>query len=51
MQSYMSDVIVREGWLQWNESFETNLFYGEYNNHWLGASIEKWVRWLSVHMF
>ncbi|KAM4081757.1 hypothetical protein ACJW30_11G116200 [Castanea mollissima] len=50
MQSYMSDIIVPEGWLRWNESFESTLFYGEYNNHGLGAITKKRVKWIGVHV-
>lgn len=50
MQSYMSDIIMPKGWLRWNKSFESTLFYGEYKNYGPGASTKKRVNWKGFHV-
>ncbi|XP_038905308.1 pectinesterase/pectinesterase inhibitor PPE8B-like [Benincasa hispida] len=46
MQSYMSDAIRPEGWLEWNGDFALNtLFYAEFMNHGPGARLAKRVNW------
>jgi pectinesterase len=50
METFMSNIINLEGWLRWTSSFESTLFYGEYKNIGPGASTDKWVNWLGVHI-
>ncbi|GLJ09556.1 hypothetical protein SUGI_0111750 [Cryptomeria japonica] len=47
MQSYLDDIIQPKGWVPWNASdFALNtLFYGEYKNYGVGASVEARVNW------
>ncbi|KAE9448909.1 hypothetical protein C3L33_19221, partial [Rhododendron williamsianum] len=46
MQSYMSNAIRPEGWLEWNGDFALDtLFYGEYMNYGPGAGIGSRVKW------
>ena len=46
MQSYMSEVVRPEGWLEWNADFALNtLYYAEYHNSGGGAALERRVRW------
>lgn len=51
MQSYMSNAIRPEGWLEWNEDFALDtLFYGEYMNYGPGAGIGSRVKWPGFHV-
>ena len=50
METFMSNIINPEGWLRWTSSFESTLFYGEYKNTSPGASTNKRVNWLGVHI-
>ncbi|XP_054821491.1 pectinesterase/pectinesterase inhibitor PPE8B-like [Prosopis cineraria] len=46
MQSYMSEVVRPEGWLEWNGDFALDtLYYAEYLNYGAGAAPEKRVKW------
>ncbi|KAK9102376.1 hypothetical protein Sjap_019630 [Stephania japonica] len=50
MQSYMSNVIRSEGWLEWQGNFALDtLFYGEYMNFGPGASLSNRVKWPGFH--
>ncbi|XAR67229.1 Pectinesterase [Bertholletia excelsa] len=50
MQSYMSNAVRHEGWLEWNGDFAlNNLFYGEYMNYGPGAGLGSRVRWAGFH--
>ncbi|KAB1209684.1 Pectinesterase/pectinesterase inhibitor PPE8B [Morella rubra] len=52
MQSYMSNVIRSEGWLEWNGSLHLDsLFYGEYMNYGPGAGLGSRVKWPGYHLF
>lgn len=52
MQSYMSNAIRPEGWLEWNgEQYLETLYYGEYSNHGPGAGLGNRVRWPGYHIF
>ncbi|CAI8610917.1 unnamed protein product [Vicia faba] len=51
MQSYMSDAIKPEGWLEWTGSFALDtLYYGEYMNSGPGAVVTNRVRWSGYHV-
>ncbi|XP_028787025.1 pectinesterase/pectinesterase inhibitor PPE8B [Neltuma alba] len=46
MQSYMSEALRPEGWLEWNGDFALDtLFYAEFQNYGAGAALEKRVKW------
>ena len=50
MQSYMSNAIRPEGWLEWNRDFALDtLFYGEYMNYGPGAGLGSRVKWPGFH--
>ncbi|CAJ1940608.1 unnamed protein product [Sphenostylis stenocarpa] len=50
MQSFMSEVIRAEGWLEWNGNFALDtLYYGEYLNTGAGAGIANRVKWTGYH--
>ncbi|CAI9783418.1 unnamed protein product [Fraxinus pennsylvanica] len=50
MQSYISNAIRPEGWLEWNETFAFGtLFYGEYMNYGPGAGLGSRVKWPGYH--
>lgn len=52
MQSYMSDVLRPEGWLEWNGDFALDtLYYAEYMNRGSGAGVEKRVKWPGFQAF
>lgn len=52
MQSFISNAIRPEGWLEWNGNFALDtLFYGEYMNHGPGAGLEKRINWPGYHKF
>ncbi|KAL1805008.1 hypothetical protein ACET3Z_028076 [Daucus carota] len=46
MQSYISNAIRPEGWLEWNTTFALDtLYYGEYMNYGPGAGLGNRVKW------
>lgn len=46
MQSYIGDVIVPQGWAEWDKDFALKtLYYGEYANRGPGAGTSKRVKW------
>lgn len=50
MQSYISNAIRPEGWLEWNGDFALNtLFYAEFMNYGPGAGLAKRVNWPGYH--
>lgn len=52
MQSFLSNVIRPEGWLEWNGDFALNsLFYGEYMNYGPGAGLGSRVKWPGYQVF
>ncbi|XP_058729894.1 pectinesterase/pectinesterase inhibitor PPE8B-like [Vicia villosa] len=52
MQSYMSNAIRPEGWLEWNGSFALDtLYYGEYMNSGPGSGLANRVKWPGYHVF
>ncbi|XP_057433772.1 pectinesterase/pectinesterase inhibitor PPE8B-like [Lotus japonicus] len=51
MQSYISDVLRPEGWLEWNGDFALDtLYYAEYMNHGPGAGLADRVKWPGYHV-
>jgi len=52
MQSYISDVLSPEGWLEWNNTavYLDTLYYAEYNNHGPGAAVQNRVKWSGFHV-
>ncbi|XVF48814.1 hypothetical protein PTKIN_Ptkin03bG0218600 [Pterospermum kingtungense] len=51
MQSYMSDAIRPEGWLEWNQDFALDtLYYAEYMNFGPGAGVGSRVKWPGYHL-
>ncbi|KAG6769856.1 hypothetical protein POTOM_025522 [Populus tomentosa] len=51
MQSYMSNAIRPEGWLEWNGNvYLDTLYYGEYINYGPGAGVGRRVKWPGFHM-
>ncbi|KAK7354545.1 hypothetical protein VNO80_20010 [Phaseolus coccineus] len=51
MQSYMSEVLRPEGWLEWNGSlYLDTLYFGEYKNYGPGARVDKRVKWAGYHV-
>lgn len=51
MQSYMSDVLSPEGWLEWDGDFALDtLYYGEYMNYGAGAGVGNRVKWPGYHV-
>lgn len=51
MQSYISNAIRPEGWLEWNTSFALDtLYYGEYMNYGPGAGLGRRVKWPGYHV-
>ncbi|XP_059432159.1 pectinesterase/pectinesterase inhibitor PPE8B-like isoform X1 [Corylus avellana] len=52
MQSYMSNAIRPEGWLEWNGTLHLDtLFYGEYMNYGPAGSVGHRVKWPGYHVF
>lgn len=46
MQSYLSNAIRPEGWLEWNGEFALDtLYYGEYMNYGPGSGLGRRVKW------
>lgn len=51
MQSYMSNAIRPEGWLEWNGEFALDtLYYGEFMNSGPGAGLAGRVKWPGFHV-
>ncbi|XP_057432735.1 pectinesterase/pectinesterase inhibitor PPE8B-like [Lotus japonicus] len=51
MQSYMSDVVSPEGWLEWSGTlYLDTLYYAEYNNYGPGARLDRRVKWAGFHV-
>ncbi|XP_057425876.1 probable pectinesterase/pectinesterase inhibitor 32 [Lotus japonicus] len=51
MQSYMSDVLSLEGWLECNSSLYLDTLYCvEYNNYGSGARLDRRVKWQGFHV-
>ncbi|KAL9674194.1 hypothetical protein QQ045_030464 [Rhodiola kirilowii] len=51
MQSYLSNVIRPEGWLEWNGEFALDtLYYGEYMNYGPGSGLGRRVKWPGYHV-
>ncbi|KAG4990845.1 Pectinesterase/pectinesterase inhibitor PPE8B [Glycine soja] len=51
MQSYISDVLRPEGWLEWNGDFALDtLYYAEYMNYGPGAGVANRVKWPGYHV-
>nr|KYP41143.1 Pectinesterase/pectinesterase inhibitor PPE8B [Cajanus cajan] len=51
MQSYISEVLRPEGWLEWNGSlYLDTLYYAEYNNYGPGAKLDNRVKWPGYHV-
>ncbi|KAJ4708726.1 Pectinesterase [Melia azedarach] len=51
MQSYMSNAIRSEGWLEWNNDFALDtLYYGEYMNYGPGSGLGSRVKWPGYHI-
>lgn len=52
MQSYISNDIRPEGWLEWNGNFALDtLYYAEYMNNGPGARLNSRVKWPGYHAF
>jgi len=52
MESYISDLVRPEGWLEWNgDLFLDTLYYAEYINSGPGASLGSRVNWAGYHVF
>lgn len=52
MQSYISNAVRPEGWLEWNGDFALEtLFYGEYMNYGPGAGLGARVKWPGYRVF
>ncbi|XVE70789.1 hypothetical protein DITRI_Ditri10aG0098900 [Diplodiscus trichospermus] len=50
MQSYISNAIRPEGWLEWNQDFALDtLYYAEYMNFGPGAALVSRVKWPGYH--
>ncbi|KAG4949535.1 hypothetical protein AAZX31_15G174800 [Glycine max] len=51
MQSYISDVLSPEGWLEWNGTlYLDTLLYAEYKNYGPGARLDNRVKWPGYHV-
>ncbi|CAA0818708.1 Probable pectinesterase/pectinesterase inhibitor 44 [Striga hermonthica] len=51
MQSYISDVVMAEGWLEMDGSTKTDsLYFGEYMNYGPGAGLSGRVKWAGYHV-
>ncbi|CAJ1975702.1 unnamed protein product [Sphenostylis stenocarpa] len=51
MQSYISDVVRPEGWLEWNGDFALDtLYYAEYLNYGPGSGLSNRVKWPGYHV-
>ncbi|KAK7363363.1 hypothetical protein VNO77_05503 [Canavalia gladiata] len=51
MQSYMSNVIRAEGWLEWSGNFALDtLYYAEYMNSGPGGGVTNRVKWTGYHV-
>lgn len=50
MQSYISNIVKPQGWLEWNGDFALDtLYYGEYMNFGPGAGLGGRVNWTGFH--
>ncbi|OMO86415.1 Pectinesterase, catalytic [Corchorus olitorius] len=50
LQSYISDAIRPEGWLEWNQDFALDtLYYAEFMNFGPGAGLGRRVKWPGYH--
>ncbi|XVE97814.1 hypothetical protein REPUB_Repub03eG0051400 [Reevesia pubescens] len=50
MQSYISNAVRPQGWLEWNQDFALNtLYYSEFNNSGPGADLGGRVKWAGYH--
>ncbi|KAL3532757.1 hypothetical protein ACH5RR_006278 [Cinchona calisaya] len=50
MQSFISEAIKGQGWLEWNGNFAlSSLYYGEYLNYGAGAGLGSRVKWPGFH--
>ncbi|XP_019417375.1 PREDICTED: pectinesterase/pectinesterase inhibitor PPE8B-like [Lupinus angustifolius] len=51
MQSYITDVLRPEGWLEWNGEFALDtLYYAEYMNYGPGSGLGDRVKWPGYHV-
>ncbi|KAF5176240.1 Pectinesterase/pectinesterase inhibitor PPE8B [Thalictrum thalictroides] len=51
MQSYISNAVRPEGWLEWNGNFALDtLYYAEYMNYGPGAGLSSRVKWPGYHL-
>ncbi|GER41741.1 plant invertase/pectin methylesterase inhibitor [Striga asiatica] len=51
MQSYISDVVMTEGWLEMEGTTKTDsLYFGEYMNYGSGAGLSGRVKWAGYHV-
>ncbi|XP_047182694.1 pectinesterase/pectinesterase inhibitor PPE8B-like [Vigna umbellata] len=51
MQSYISEVLSPEGWLEWEGSlYLDTLYFGEYKNYGPGARVDNRVKWPGYHV-
>ncbi|GER49958.1 plant invertase/pectin methylesterase inhibitor [Striga asiatica] len=51
MESYISNVVRAEGWLEWDKSFALDtLYYGEYKNYGPGSGLVGRVNWAGYHV-
>ena len=51
MQSYLSDILRPEGWLEWNADFALDtLYYAEFMNRGPGAGLTSRVKWPGYHV-
>lgn len=52
LQSYISDAVRPEGWLEWNGNFALDsLLYGEFMNYGPGSGLGRRVKWPGYHAF
>ncbi|KAH9602139.1 hypothetical protein KSS87_019809 [Heliosperma pusillum] len=51
MESYISDIVRPQGWLEWNgDLFLDTLYYAEYMNSGPGASLGSRINWAGYHV-
>ena len=51
MNTYMSGLVQRRGWLEWSGNFGLDtLWYGEYKNYGPGAGLAGRVKWPGFHI-
>lgn len=52
METYISDIVAKEGWLDGNSTkFRDTLYYAEYSNSGPGADLGNRVKWSGYHIF